>query len=327
MNESRSRSPCSSRPVMEIPARQIGIDENGLGPRLGPMVVTAVAIEVNPRSIPHHQALHRTATRAGIGDSKTECAHGAMSTVESKVLALLECHLGITPGSLQELWHALGHEDERSLRADCPPGEAPEVCFGDPVSLPAFGPGPRDEDRHAAERLARDGIKLRAVRTAMICAKRLNRARQQGRSRFDLDLSTMVQLASALRACFDTGDVTALCGKVGARKHYAPALTALAPLVTVIEETPARSRYYLPGFGEMHFILDGDASEPAIGLASMVGKYIRELWMHRHNRYWNTAVPGSRPVSGYHDPATARLIAATALVRRQRAIPDECFER
>ena len=75
------------------------------------------------------------------------------------------------------------------------------------------------------------------------------------------------------------------------------------------------------------FVLDGDATEPAIGLASMVGKYVRELWMHRLNRYWLDAVPGTMPASGYHDPVTQRLVDATALVRREREIPDDCFAR
>ena len=73
--------------------------------------------------------------------------------------------------------------------------------------------------------------------------------------------------------------------------------------------------------------MDGDATEPAISLASVCGKYARELWMHRHNRYWSSAVDGVTAVSGYHDPVTDRLVRATALARKQRQIEDRCFER
>ena len=38
-------------------------------------------------------------------------------------------------------------------------------------------------------------------------------------------------------------------------------------------------------------------------------------------------VPEAVPASGYHDPVTARLVAATSLARKAREIPDECFAR
>lgn len=315
------------RSIVTVPAFQIGIDENGLGPRLGPMVVTAVRLELDVARVPDVRAFARLARQAGIGDSKAECAHGAMGGVEGRVLALLRTHLGVEAGTLTALSDTLGLDDEATLRGDCPPGEAPMACFGDPLPLPAFGPGPSRDDVAAAEALRENGVVLREARVALACARRMNRARDAGTSRFDLDLRMMVRLAAALGAGDGRGGVVALCGKVGGRKSYAAALAPLAPLVGVLGESKDRSSYALPGFGEVHFVLDGDATEPAIGLASLVGKYVRELWMHRLNRYWMAAVPGTTPVSGYHDPATARLVTATALVRRERGIPDDCFER
>src|SRR5439155_702385 len=114
-----------------------------------------------------------------------------------------------------------------------------------------------------------------------------------------------------LRGPRTTPPVMALCGKVGGRKEYSAAIEPLAPLVGVLAEKTARSSYAIPGFGEMHFVLDGDATEPAIGLASLIGKYVRELWMHRINRYWIDAAPGAEPASGYHDPITQRFVDAT----------------
>lgn len=306
---------------------QIGIDENGLGPRLGPMIVTAVRLELDPFLLPTRRAFVSAASRAGIGDSKVLCAHGAMAPVEARVLAILSRHLGFVATTLEQFVRRVGLDNERTERADCPAGEAPRVCFGHAVNLPTFGAGPTPADHQAADRLHTRGLRIADVRVAIVCAKRMNLARAQGVNRFDLDLAQMVRLAGALRGAPGTELVTAYCGKVGGRARYARALEVLSPRVGVLGETPARSSYAVPRFGEVHFVMDGDATEPAIGLASMIGKYVRELCMTRMHRYWAGHVAGLEPVSGYHDPNTERFVSRISVIRRERGVPDECFER
>ena len=63
------------------------------------------------------------------------------------------------------------------------------------------------------------------------------------------------------------------------------------------------------------------------GLASLVGKWARDLLMGRivrHHRSFDAELPVA---SGYHDPVTSRFIKATALARKNRGLPDDCFER
>jgi ribonuclease HII len=306
---------------------QIGIDENGLGPRLGPMVVTAVCIELDRTKVPDHKTLVEKAVRARIADSKTSSAHGAMGSAEGHVLAILQQHLGWSHQHFSSLFEQLALDSQTTLKAHCPAGEAPTICFSDPVALPVFGPGVTPEDRSRAKELMTEGVSLRSVRVGIACAKSMNLARAKGRSRFDLDLELMVRLAGSFGSVTNGQQVTVVCGKVGGRSKYASALQDLSPLVGVLAEKRERSSYTVPRLGDVHFVLDGDATEPAIGLASQIGKYIRELWMHRINRYWISAVPGLNPVSGYHDPVTEKMIEATQLVRKTRAIPDECFQR
>ena len=72
-----------------------------------------------------------------------------------------------------------------------------------------------------------------------------------------------------------------------------------------------------------------EARLPLVMLASLVGKWVRELFMGRIARHYPkgaTTNDEERP-SGYHDPVTDRFVRRTALVRRKRAIPDRCFER
>lgn len=298
-----------------------GLDENGLGPRLGPMTVTGALLALtapDARWTP-------VATAVGIGDSKSLCAHGSMGEVEGFVLAVLDVHLGRRPATLDALLGAVGHEDDAARRALCPDGEAPRQCFEHDIALPAFGVGATDATRARALALADVGARVAAVRVSLACARRLNTEAAMGRSRFDVDLDAMLSIAAALRAT--TADALPVtCGKVGGRKSYGAALTRLHPLPEALEETPARSAYRLRGFGEVAFVRDADASDPAVALASLFGKYVRELAMERIYRYYAARVPGLGRASGYHDPVTARFVNATALVRRGN-IDDGCFER
>ncbi|MFO0629953.1 MAG: hypothetical protein U0325_30595 [Polyangiales bacterium] len=304
-----------------IPSLCIGVDENGLGPRLGPMVVTAALVTLSAPA-----AAVAARLRGVVGDSKGLCAHGDMARVEALVLAILETHLGLRPGDYDALRAALALQSEAELRALCPAGASPEMCFGARLELPVFGAGIDARARHDAEAVREAGMTLRGLRQGYACAKALNVAKARGASRFDVDLTLMIALAARLRD--EAGeDVDAVCGKVGGRKTYGAALTSVWPLLATEAETQAESRYAIPRFGRMRFLRDADATEPAVSLASLFGKYARELATERAHRYFHAALPSLTACSGYHDPITSRYIDATALLRATRGVRDECFVR
>jgi ribonuclease HII len=300
----------------------VGIDENGLGPRLGPMTVTGVLLSVTATESAYKSA----ALVAGIGDSKSLCAHGSMRDVERFVLSMTEVHLGVRPTTYNEFLSVVSLESDAVLRSLCPSGEAPLACFDAPVSLPAFGGTNHAASLAGAHALQEAGVQLLAACTSHACAKKLNRESQRGRSRFDVDLDSMLSITKKLRE-FAEEEITVDCGKVGGRKSYSDAITALYALPEIVSETPARSMYKLRGTGTIAFVRDGDASEPAIALASLFGKYARELAVERTYRYYAQHIEGLARASGYHDVVTGRFIDATALVRKNRGIEDECFIR
>ena len=78
-------------------------------------------------------------------------------------------------------------------------------------------------------------------------------------------------------------------------------------------------------YGRVSFIRDGDASHLPIAVASMVGKYLRELAMRDINTLLDA--PNVRPASGYRDKVTARFIAQTEAARDRIGIKPECFLR
>ncbi|NOY92376.1 MAG: hypothetical protein GXP55_14375 [Deltaproteobacteria bacterium] len=297
--------------------RVIGADENGLGPWLGPLVSTAVAIE-----LPRYDAaeLAKTAESWGIADSKKSSSFGHMARAEALSLALAERQLGGPVRSMQDFLEAIALDGAAALRAACPGGEAERACWGPPLALPAFG-GDAIEGRSLIEGFEATGLAVTHVRTLPACAKALNVARAAGRNKLMMDLHAFERL---VLSCAEgaTGDVLAVCGLVGGIRRYRDRFAHWQG-ASVLEERRGLAAYRVPDLGEVRFEIQADARHAPVALASMVGKYVRELFMARLNRHWQAR----RAASGYHDPVTKALVAATERVRRQRGVPDECFLR
>lgn len=302
-------------------AYRIGADENGLGARLGPLVVTAVLAEVTE---PGTKVLSRKLPkkmRKDLDDSKELVSHGNVALGEAWARALV----GFPARNPGEVFESLSLEGIPTLRAPCPT-HVGEQCW--PVQQEEFV-----ADAALVERLAghlawwrERGIHVRAVQSSVVCTKHLNDARSAGRNRFVTDLHAMERLVLRLRESAGQ-DVLAVCGKVGGIDDYSRFFGPLSVrLHSVLERGKKVSTYHFPGVGEIRFLRDADAMDPLVMLASLVGKYVRELLMARVSSYYTEAAQVTG-VSGYHDPATSRFVAATTLVRRERNIPDHCFER
>jgi ribonuclease HII len=183
------------------------------------------------------------------------------------------------------------------------------------------------EVRRAREHLRARGIELVVAKSSVLCTRRLNTERDQGKNRFISDLHAMEELVLSLRAHAGE-ELLAVCGKVGGMSDYSRFFGPLSQrLHAVLERRRALSAYRFPGLGELRFVQDADAHDALVMLASLIGKYLRELLMARVARHWQDSW-GDRPLpSGYNDPSTARFVAASALARSRRRVPDTCFER
>jgi hypothetical protein len=180
--------------------------------------------------------------------------------------------------------------------------------------------------RHRAA-LEKRGIRLLAVKTSWLCTKHLNDQRERRLNRFTVDLHAMEALVLALREA--AGEpVHATCGKVGGIGSYEKFFGPLSGrLRTVLEEGQGKSAYFFPGIGEVAFVRDADADNPLVSLASLVGKYVRELSMARITRFYPSRADEGVTASGYHDPVTQAFVERTALVRGRKKVPSTCFER
>ena len=308
---------------------RIGADENGLGPRLGPMVVTAVLAEVTDAGWKVVGKAAKGKLSERLGDSKQLVSHGNVALGEAWARALARRGAARTPyadGPPDALLHALSADDSAALRAPCPRHVEAQCWSAAGEELLATDEMVRIAEQDL-DQLEHKGVKIIGVRSAVLCAKRMNEGLDAEQNRFVLDLHAMERLVLELRALAGQ-DITAVCGKVGGFGKYGRAFGPLAgQLHTVIEEGQARSAYHFPGVGEVAFVRDADASDLCVSLASLVGKYVREALMARVVRFYRGDNPELPDASGYYDPVTTRFIEATRLARGERDVPASCFER
>jgi len=119
----------------------------------------------------------------------------------------------------------------------------------------------------------------------------------------------------------------------GARMRYLSALQRVFDgwQFKVLGETETLSAYRLSdGFRtvELRFIVSAEQAQLPVALASMLSKYLRELFMELFNRFWAGHVPDLVPTAGYYAdgrrfyadiaPAVRRLGVAESLLYRCR---------
>ncbi len=302
---------------------RIGADENGLGARLGPLVVTGVMARVDDAgSAALSRRLPKTIA-ADLGDSKRLVSHSDVALGEAWTRALVAPEAS----SPAELFARLSLEGETALREPCPDHVAHQ-CWSPSGEVFVASDDDLKRVRGHLAKLAARGIEVLGVKSSVVCTKRLNDARESGRNRFVADLHAMEQIVLSFRR--DAGaDVVAVCGKVGGMGDYSRFFGPLSAFLhAVLEKSRKKSAYRFPGVGEVAFVQDADAKDPLVMLASLVGKYIRELLMARVARFYlPDAAEANELPSGYHDPVTTRFVAHTALVRKRRRVPRTCFER
>jgi ribonuclease HII len=301
----------------------IGADENGLGPILGPLVTTAVALEVDMYD---RAKLLRAGRKIGVDDSKSTAGFGKMANAESLALAVATAALaGRTPADADELLAAIGLEEHAVLQRSCPASTRPQ-CWAEAVPLPCFG-GELQSGQAMLAGLLKRGVRLLRVRSALACTRRLNDALAEGITRVDLDLHMMERLVLDAREALGA-DVEAVCGMVGGIRDYPTRMRHLAAHeITILPGARGELAYEFRGVGRVAFEIDADARHLHVALASMVGKYVRELWMERQNRFYRGHDETLEAVSGYHDPVTRRFVKASTLLRKRIGIDPECFAR
>ncbi len=300
----------------------VGVDENGLGPRLGPLVATSVVLETPAY---RRAALCDRGLDLGLTDSKQTGGFGRMALIESVALALVGSGLRGPPRSADDLLDRVSPPSRVELRARCPNDQTAAQCWAVDIRLPAFGGDPELGESIVRKLVGRTKLRLVDVQSRLACAGMLNAERAAGQNKLAVDLELFQQLiASAHRRHGDS--LLVICGMIGGIRDYSSRLRHFDRIATLRGRRGQR-RYALEGLGEVRFEVDADARHLPVALASIVGKYLREICMLRIGEFYRRDVPGLQLASGYHDPVTSRFIAETRPARHQLRIANDCFQR
>jgi ribonuclease HII len=327
---------------------RIGIDEAGLGPTLGPLVVAGAAFRLDgdaraaAPSAPFETDLRRRLAavlvrpgssargRLVVGDSKAIFGptHD-LGSLELPVLAFAACRDGgdgRVPATLDDLLAATGADPAER-------GAFPWYA-GDAPSLPIAAD--RDEVADAADRLraALDeaGVTFAGFAADVVPEARLNALLARTPNKADVLFARSADVLDRLTALRRDGEpFGAVLDRQGGRRFYMGPLSARWPqrFSWAIDETPTCSRYRV-GLGdaeaEVRFVVGGDAEAPETGLASMLAKYLREAFMGLWNGYFETVCPDVARTAGYAVDAR-RWLAESRTARVAAGIPDEALVR
>ena len=300
---------------------RVGMDENGLGARLGPMLTTAILAKTDEQGAKWLQRKLSPAVAKDLGDSKRLVAFGSHKLGEAWARAL---HPDAQTPS--ELLAQLSSVPQEVLQRRCPKRSKAQCWSTCTEAFVADDQLVARLHKHL-ERFAQRGVEIVCARTEVICVRQMNEEKDAGGNRFVSDLHAMERLALGLRERA-AEDVKVVCGKVGGIADYPRFFGPLSgrPRATLRQER-RHSAYQFPGLGELHFVQDADATDPLVMLASMVGKYVRELLMGQISGFYAQHIDGLKSVSGYHDPVTRAFVSQTAVLRKTRQISHRCFER
>ncbi len=300
----------------------VGIDEAGYGPLLGPLVVSATAFDV-PVSVLKQavdpadgadlwkllssgvqRGLSKRDPRLAVADSKKLHGKGGgkhgVLLLERAALSFLG-QLGEMPGTLREL-----------LRGVCPHvlgqlGGYPWYAGAD-VDLPV------DCDRGAVglqrnslgRSLAEAGVRFRGAWVEVLPEGHFNRQVEATRNKAIVLFGRTTRLIQRVADAVGPAPLGIWIDRQGGRVGYRkPLMTAFEDAqLEILEESPDRSGYRLnrrPAPWVVRFMKEGESHQLPIALASIVSKYVRELFMICFNRYWCSQVAGLRPTAGYYE--------------------------
>ena len=289
---------------------QIGIDEAGYGPNLGPFVMTLVACRV-PEEGDLWQLLKAGVRRADdepdhrlvIADSKQVYAPArGLTNLERTVLAAspwladqVESTLHASIGCLLD---CLSCEPLAVLRQ--------EAWFVGDTPLPTAA---ALEELNAARMLWRASCAAANVtwgfcRSAIVPAPRFNDLVDQWHSKAAV---LSVAVTDLMRRCLEATPpepMRFVIDKHGGRNTYSALLQHAFQEGIVFAESEGRERsvYRVEGLDRPVQIVvtpKADVEHFTVALASMVSKYVRELLMLEFNRFWRLHLPDLEPTAGY----------------------------
>ncbi len=298
---------------MESEARALlgGIDEAGLGPLLGPLVVAGVLMEgpsgQNPWDLLDagfcRKATSRKDRRIRVDDSKkVKTGKSGRAQLERSALCFLAARHGAIPSNLAELLRLDVHGAQEWWL------DYPWYSDAADVPLPMWNEAPTLElELHQAERcLRRAEVSLRAVAFHSVHVMAFNRLieRHDNKSlaHFDASLPVIGINLDAQPSEQGPSQRRIVVDRHGGRAHYLPLLRRAWPQrgFEILEERKERSRYRVFRGAELIFSENAEAFAFPCAAASCLAKYVRELLIAQINAFFAARHPGLKETAGYY---------------------------
>jgi len=285
----------------------VGIDEVGYGPILGPLVVSACIFSDQK---PQKEAgmwnrLQRSVERQkrGLGNrilvtdsKKAYSTSSGIGHLERTVLAFsnLSCVGDMKFSNFLSLQDPYALEQIK---------EYPwySKLSGDSLSKDIYA------TQNLANNLKEEGLEFLAMMCCYTDVAEFNRIVRETENKSYTVLNSIVKLirrAVALASLLNEKDITIIADRVGGKMRYSNILSEITNSgVEVLSENEKLSKYKLISDGrivEIQFEVGADNNYFPVALASMNGKYIREVLLRAMCEYFAEAQPGLKPTAGYY---------------------------
>ncbi|MFO0839883.1 MAG: hypothetical protein U1D55_15330 [Phycisphaerae bacterium] len=315
--------------------RVVGIDEAGYGPLIGPLTVGCTSwLVADSFEGDFWQALSDLVARPGkdagsrlvVGDSKAVFdRQRGVCDLERPVLAFAAA-CGLPCDGVAALLAALGVE-ARGETARSPWSERLDRALPvDPLRSGFAGASAALREAMLAGPVRYERLGLRLV-TPTHFNQRLTATRNKSAVLVEQVLR-LIDTAASMTPALETHVIV---DRLGGRAEYRRLLLDAFPdrALQEIEVGPQRSAYRLvgsPADMTVEFVVDADTNHLPVALASMLAKYVRELFMLAFNEYWIDRMPGLRPTAGYYLDAK-RFLGDIAPIAAESGLASESYVR
>lgn len=296
----------------EILAILAGIDEAGLGPILGPLVMCASVFEV-PDELADQplwdtlapavaRKAGRKSTALAIGDSKklfNRKSPKALRHLERAVLAILAAN-DHHPAALADLLSII--TSDANARAQAYPWynlqevALPRVLSATDISL---------SGNSLAVAMKKAGVRTCGIRAECVFVEEFNRIIRATGNKSTTALGVTFRLIYYLWSRLKSGSICIHVDRQGGRMRYLSALERAFEGCSfkILREDPNCSAYEMSDArrtAQITFSVGGESAHMPIALASMTAKFLRELFMERFNEFWAGHVDDLAPTAGYY---------------------------